>query len=741
MRSEGRRADALALAILFSGSMVLHVATSARTVTFSDSGDFLMAIATVGNCHGPGYPLFIMTSKLFSWIFPFGSLAFRVSVLSGLFASLSACLIYWIALRMTKSRVGGLAAAIAFTFSYTFWYQTVIPETYGLNIFFFALLVALILRWERLLSEGRRESADNSLAAFAFVFGLAMTNHFSAVFLIPGFLFFILDTGRREAFTLKNVLRMGAFFIIGLLPYVYEPAAAFRGPDYNYGDPSTLTNWYRHVTLYYLRGGLFNYPLKLFIARFWRYFGTLATEFPYYFWMAAVGLAASFLRRRKKYGLFLMTLWLFSTLAVMTYSQLESVLRAHFYYPSYFIVALWIGFGAAWVAGAVRRWTGSLDVALGRAAAGLAGVVLVGLALVAAPVHYSKVDKSGYGYARDMAERMLRRAEPDGIILTDSDNAVFPLRYMQTVEGIGRDVRVVNPKSVGVPGWTASDLERPEGAGDSGSPSDPLYQRIARAWSPRVPVYASGMTHEFSGWNRQWQGALVRIYPEGARFDEQHPILLEPEGDIANLDSDAREAIAISDVLKAYVASDEGKDREAAALYRRTVDFGRYRLYVPTLYGCETFSNAYDLLGHKYNSLGEYEKTAVELPRALEFDPDFASLPLAFACYKTGDETGALYWFDKYFLARGPNGSAYLQVAEIHMSLNDFEAAQEAFENALDMEPGNAQAHYGLGVALLQLDRRSPAEEQFNAAITAAPESHWAQLSRQILESLKARPR
>ncbi|MHB8896501.1 MAG: protein O-mannosyl-transferase family, partial [Candidatus Geothermincolia bacterium] len=439
-----RRPDAAIIASLFLSSFILHAATAARAVTFSDAGDFLMAIAGVGNCHGPGYPLFIMTSKIFSWIVPFGSLAFRVSLLSGIFASMAGCLIYWAVFRMTRSRIGGAVAAVAFLFSYTFWYQTAIPETYGLNVFFFGLMLVLMLRWERLLKEGRRKSADNTLAVFALVFGLALTNHFSALFVLPAFLFFALDTNWREVFCLRNILRMVVFFIIGLLPYIYVPTAAFRGPYYNYGDPSTPINWYHHVTLFYLRGGLFGYPLRFFPGRFYRYFATLVTEYPYFFWLAAVGLVASFLKKSKKYALFLVLFFIFTAVSVMTYDQLEAVLRAHFYYPSYLVIALWIGFGAAWIARVVRDWAAKRDKVIGMTAIGLAGIVLVAFACVSIPVHYGKVDKSNYFYARDMAVKMLNKAAPDGIILTDADNVVFPCKYMQYVEGVGPNIRVVN---------------------------------------------------------------------------------------------------------------------------------------------------------------------------------------------------------------------------------------------------------------------------------------------------------
>lgn len=74
------RPDIVMMPALFLLSFLLHALTAARTVTFSDSGDFLMAISTVGNCHGPGYPLYLMTAKMFSLLVPFDSLAFRVSL-------------------------------------------------------------------------------------------------------------------------------------------------------------------------------------------------------------------------------------------------------------------------------------------------------------------------------------------------------------------------------------------------------------------------------------------------------------------------------------------------------------------------------------------------------------------------------------------------------------------------------------------------------------------------------------
>ena len=731
--------DALIMVILFLSTLSIHLVTAARTVTFSDSGDFLMAISSVGNSHGPGYPLYLMIARVFSWIFPFGSLAFRVSALSGIFSAVATCLIFWAVFKMTHSRIGGVAAGLAFAFSYSFWYETVIPESYGLSAIFLALLIVLALRWERLVRERQRNKADNTLAAFAFVLGLAVTNLYSMIFVVPAFLFFAVDTNWKEALAPRNIFRIAAFFALGLLPFFYEPVAAFRGPAYNYGDPSTLTRWFHHMTLYYQRGGLFGYPLKFFPARFARYFGTLSTEFPYFFWLAAVGLIASFLKKSKKYALFLVLLFLLTTLMVMSYDQIESVLRAHFYYPSYLVVSLWIGFGVAWLAGVVKRWAERRDKILSTVALGLVAVVLIAFVCVSIPVHYGKVDKSQYFYARDMAVKMLRKAEPDGLILTDADNVVFPLKYMQTIEGVGTNVRVLNPHSLGVPGWPGEDLNgtiAPPGV--DVSPSDSTYMRLVKLNYPNIPVFSSGLTFVFSGCSQKWEGLLVRVAPPGTPLPQSTTILLHKGKEpLADLDSDAREAIALPDILKAYVVVNNGDLKTAERLYSGVTDYGEKDLYVPTLYGCETMSNVFDLWAQVLNELGNYQKTVKEMPRALLVNPNFVSLAYAHALTETGDDPAALHELDNYLTTYAGTPAAYIEKGEVEIMKALFKDAVVSLRKAVDLDPNDPKSRYDLGVALFRSGDKKGAEEQFKAAVEKGPQTQYGQQAQKLLETLK----
>lgn len=733
--------DAAFVAFLFLASLLLHILTAARTVTFSDSGDFLMAVWSVGNCHGPGYPLYLMTVKVFTLIFPFGSLAFRASLYSGIFASLSICLIYWIVYRLSRSRLGGVVAALAYSFSYTFWYQSVIPETYSLNTFFIALLIVLILRWERLLKEGNRISADNTLALFAFCYGLALANHLTVIFLLPAFVFFAVDTGWRDAFAPRNLLRMAVFFILGLLPYLYQPAAAFRGPAYNYGDPSTLTRWYRHVTLFYQRGGLFKYPYLAYPFRFFRYFGTLTTEFPYFFWLGGLGFVYSFFSNRKKIPLFLTFMFLLSLLPVMTYRQIESVLRAHFYYPSYLIFAIWIGFGAAFLVNAARWLTGKRDRLLELGAVGLIGLIALMCPVSSAVSHYNKIDKSDYPFAYEMARNMLLKAEQDSIILCDSDNVYFPLRYLQVTKQLRSDVRVIVPSSIGAAGFEGLDLLAWAGPPPPSPGEFEVFRRVVEGSYRKSPVYSTAPSYICADWYPVFEGYLLRLYPKefelsGAqsRIASEHYHWTYDEW--SDLDSDAREAVLMPLALSANRQASIGNYDLASAILSANLARFTEETYVPTLYGCATYSDLYDLLGQTLNRNGRFPMTVRLLPEARSINPDFHSANLAAAYLEEDQPAKAVDELTGYLAFEKNNPDAHRQLGVAYFRLRMDEEAAREFSDAIRLNPEDVVARFHYGETLLLLGERERSIEEFRKVAELDPGGRIGTAAEQKLESL-----
>src|SRR2546421_10948545 len=81
---------------------ILYFLTAARDIVVGDSPELITAAATLGVAHEPGYPLFTMLGHLFS-LFPFGSIPFRINLLSVVCHALTVGVIYLTAHRLTRS--------------------------------------------------------------------------------------------------------------------------------------------------------------------------------------------------------------------------------------------------------------------------------------------------------------------------------------------------------------------------------------------------------------------------------------------------------------------------------------------------------------------------------------------------------------------------------------------------------------------------------------------------------------
>lgn len=118
--------------------------------------------------------------------------------------------------------------------------------------------------------------------------------------------------------------------------------------------------------------------------------------------------------------------------------------RDYSYVGSFFAFALWIGIGMAavfeWISDALKSKPRMKTAAF--AAAGLLLTVAVPLNLFA--FNHHDHSRAGNYVAWDYSYNILQTCEPDAVIFTNGDNDTFPLWYLQEVEGIRKDVRIVN---------------------------------------------------------------------------------------------------------------------------------------------------------------------------------------------------------------------------------------------------------------------------------------------------------
>ncbi|WP_027125665.1 glycosyltransferase family 117 protein [Gelidibacter mesophilus] len=164
----------------------------------------------------------------------------------------------------------------------------------------------------------------------------------------------------------------------------------------------------------------------------------------YYFLPLILGLIGFLflIGRDKKLFWTLLVFFLMTGLAIQFYTNVrpfEPRERDYSVVGSFYVFAIWIGFGVYAIFDALRKYTTTKFLPH---AITLACLVLVPGILAAN--NWDDHDRSGKRTAHAMAVKYLESCAPNAILFTIGDNDTFPLWYAQEIEGIRRDVRVIN---------------------------------------------------------------------------------------------------------------------------------------------------------------------------------------------------------------------------------------------------------------------------------------------------------
>src|SRR2546427_1980586 len=199
------------------GVFLVYLSTLAPSIVGGDTGELITVAYKSGVAHPPGYPLFTMLAKLFTFI-PFGTIAWRVNLLSAVCDTGAAVIILLAVRRWTRNEWAGPLAAGLFAFSPLVWRYAVVAEVFALNNLLIALMIYSAVRY----SDGHeRKFAYLS----AFFFGLGMSNHHTSLFFGFPMMVWTLIEGRASLWKYRELLIIAACFLIGLLPYLYLPLA------------------------------------------------------------------------------------------------------------------------------------------------------------------------------------------------------------------------------------------------------------------------------------------------------------------------------------------------------------------------------------------------------------------------------------------------------------------------------------------------------------------------------------
>ncbi|MBI5566746.1 MAG: DUF2723 domain-containing protein [Chloroflexi bacterium] len=363
---------------LAASVLAVYLLTLGTRVGRADSFEFQVVMPQLGIAHPTGYPLFILIGKFFS-LLPFGSMAFRVNLLSAVAATGAVMLIYHLIVRLTIDRLAAALAALTLAASSVFWSQAVVIEVYALNALFVAIILAMLIRLIGNGSTGNQSTGNRSTSyqstdyrspisqstnlpiyLLALTFGLALSHHLTAVILIPPIMIALALTYwhrsrllHRDAAAARNDARGGlplkswlmaiGLFVLGLTPWLYIP---LRWPGLHNGAAMSMAEWLGWIFGQRF-GGALNLSLWTDPTR-WGIISRLALD---QFGvigavLAAVGLLVLITRAWR------VALITFVTFAgYWFYGLVYNVPDVNvFIIPAFLIMAVWLGFGVHWLA-------------------------------------------------------------------------------------------------------------------------------------------------------------------------------------------------------------------------------------------------------------------------------------------------------------------------------------------------------------------------------------------------------
>ena len=475
LRLRDGRVAGLGLVAAGVGPLALYVVTLPRTVVLEDDGLFLMAGASLGVAHPPGYPLYTLICYLFMQL-PFGTPAFLGHLSSAVLGALACGAVYVCARLLGAARVPALAAAWLFGASEHFWAQAIIAEVYTLNAFLFFSVYGLLLYGVRqsgpslqqgnspLHKHARRERTQGSASlerwvwlTAAVAYGFSLANHWPLMALAtPGLVVVAMPAWR--VLRAKLWLYGSVALLSVTLPYAWMVWRSRQNPLINFYGPIESV---RDIWFYLSRQGYSNVDVSPSAGwgDRWAFLQWLGNEVVWQltlpgFMLAVVGVLVLLYRRQLAIaGSGLLVFVGNSAVLIVLLSFDFDFLHVAIFRPyslvCYGLVALWLSVGFQFL---LDRFPLSPEGFESVRASGLkiaVAVLLAGWMVVhSVQADWQSNDRSDSSHAERYAETVFDSLPQDAMLFTLGDPEVGPLGYYRFVEERRPDVVLLNQQGL-----------------------------------------------------------------------------------------------------------------------------------------------------------------------------------------------------------------------------------------------------------------------------------------------------
>ena len=141
--------EGLIAAIVFVVSLIAYVSTLAPTVLDGDAALFQYTPRVLGVTYPTGYPTYILLGWLWTTLFRFGSIAYRMNLFSAVCGALALAIIYLAVRRLLENRLAAFLSVLIFATLPTYWRWATEAKIYTLHILLVSGILFLLTRCDK----------------------------------------------------------------------------------------------------------------------------------------------------------------------------------------------------------------------------------------------------------------------------------------------------------------------------------------------------------------------------------------------------------------------------------------------------------------------------------------------------------------------------------------------------------------------------------------------------------------
>ncbi len=417
--------------LLFLLIFFIYIQTSAPSVYFGDSGELITAAWTLGIPHPTGFPLYILTGKIFT-ILPLGDIAFRVNLVSSFFAALTIVVLFFILLIFSKKLLGdinfsfALLFSILFAFTYTLWSQAVFSRIYTMNAFFCSFLLLLFFYYNEI------NKSNKILFLMAFLTGIGAGIHLT--FLILAFLLWCYILIYNFSELKSKFIFLSLLFISGISIYFFIILRGSSDAILNWHPLKTIEDFFYYITQKQYKQKMFSrefYGYKKFFEYIWNIISKEFTTAGFFLFL--VGIFLSLIKKFIYSWLFLI-IYISNIILLAFYGNYTDLKLAFRYFiPSHLIALFFIYYLIIQISNIFKRYF-------------IFKIILILFIALLASVLFNKNyiinDKSKdfipYFYPQDI----LSNCEKKSYIFISGDNQIFTIAYLKYVKNRFNDITI-----------------------------------------------------------------------------------------------------------------------------------------------------------------------------------------------------------------------------------------------------------------------------------------------------------